>query len=147
MTNKQQFDIFVHHAALAFFASAWADQAEENGESLRGEIMDQIPEDIDPAAIHAATTLAMDMERLNSRSIAEMMEDIIRIADGDRPETLEYFGHYAAMQAMGHGVGLYDAFGKEVYELIKVPYIEFGSYSLERDYFCNGQILSYRLKP
>lgn len=135
MTNKQQFDIFVHYAALAFFASAWADQAEENGESLRGEIMYQIPDDIDPAASHAATTLAMDMERLNSRSIAEMMEDIENVGDGDRPETLEYFGHYSAMQAMGHGVGLEDAFGKEVHELIKVPYLEFGSYSLQKDYF------------
>ena len=135
MTNKQQFDIFVHHAALAFFASAWADQAEENGESLRGEIMDQILDIIDPAATHAAVTLAMDMERSNSLSIAEMMEDIENIGDGDRPETLEYFGHYAAMQAMGHGVGLQDAFGYDVYELTKIPYVEFGSYSLERDYF------------
>lgn len=135
MTNKQQFDIFVHHAALAFFASAWADQAEENGDSISGEIMDQYPPVYDPAAIHAATTLAMDMERLNSRSIAEMMEDVIHIADGDRMVTLEYFGHYSAMQAMGHGVGLEDAFGKEVHELIKVPYLEFGSYSLQKDYF------------
>ena len=135
MTNKQQFDIFVHHAALTFFASAWADQAEENGDSISGEIMDQIPNTIDPAATHAAVTLAIDMERINSKSVAKMMEDIVHIADGDRPETMEYFGHYAAMQAMGHGVGLEDAFGRDVYELIKVPYIEFGSYSLEQDYF------------
>ena len=135
MTNKQQFDLFVKHAAIAFFASAWADQQEENGRSLRGEIMDQIPNTIDPAATHAAITLAIGMERLNSKSIAEMMEYIVHTADGDRPETMEYFGHYAAMQAMGHGVGLGDAFGRDVYELIKVPYIEFGAYSLERDYF------------
>ena len=135
MTNKQQFDLFVYHASLAFFASAWADQQEENGHSLRGEIMDQIPDTIDPAATHAAVTLAMDMESINSKSIAEMMLYIENISDGDRPATLEYFGHYAAMQAMGHGVGLEDAFGRDVYELIKVPYIEFGAYSLERDYF------------
>lgn len=135
MTNKQQFDLFVKHASLAFFASAWADQQEENGHSLGGEIMDQIPDTVDPAATHAAITLAMGMEKINSKSIAEMMEDIIHIADGDRPATLEYFGHYSAMQAMGHGVGLDDAFGKEEYELIKVPYLEFGSYSLEKDYF------------
>ena len=135
MTNKQQFDLFVYHASLTFFASAWADQQEENGHSLGGEIMDQIPDAIDPAATHAAVTLAIDIERINSKSINEMMEDIETIGDGDRPTTLEYFGHYAAMQSMGHGVGLEDAFGKEVYELIKVPYIEFGSYSLEKDYF------------
>ena len=135
MTDKQQFDLFVHYASLVCFASAWADQQEENGHSLGGEIMDQIPDAVDPAATHAAITLAMDMEWTNSKSIAEMMEDIESIGDGDRPETMEYFGHYAAMQAMGHGVGLHDAFGRDVYELIKVPYIEFGSYSLERDYF------------
>ena len=135
MNNKQQFDSFIHYASLAFFASAWADQQEENGHILGGEIMDQIPDMIDPAATHAAGMLARDMERINSKSIAEMMEDIVHIADGDRPATMEYFGHYAAMQAMGHGVGLHAAFGHDVYELIKVPYIEFGSYSLERDYF------------
>lgn len=135
MTNKQQFDLFVYHASLAFFASAWADQQEENGHSLRGEIMDQIPDAVDPAATHAAITLAMDMERLNSKSIAQMVEDIVNVAEWDRPATMEHFGHYAAMQAMGHGVGLQDAFGYDVYELTKVPYVEFGSYSLEQDYF------------
>lgn len=133
MTNKQQFDLFVKYAAIAFFASAWADQQEENGNSLRGEIMDQIPDTIDPAATHAAITLAMDMERINSKSIAEMMEYIVNVAEWDRPATMEYFGHYAAMQAMGHGIE--DAFGYDVYELTKVPYIEFGVHSLERDYF------------
>lgn len=135
MTDEQQFDLFIKHATTAFFASAWADQQEEHGRAIRYEVMDQLPDTVDSAATHAAITLAMDMERLNSKSIAEMMEDIVHIADGDRPETLEYFGNYAAMQAMGHGVGLHDAFGRDVYELIKVPYIEFGSYSLEQDYF------------
>lgn len=115
MTDEQQFDLFVKRAAIAFFASAWADQQEENGYSLDGEIMDQFPDTIDPAATHAAITLTMDMERLNSKSIAEMLEDIVHIMDGDRPATLEYFGHYAAMQAMGHGVGLHDAFGRDIY--------------------------------
>ena len=135
MTDKQQFDLFVHYASLAFFASAWADQQEENGYSLSGEIMDQTPDTIDPAATHATVTLAMDMKRINSKSIAEMVEDIVNIADWNRPATMEYFGHYAAMQASGHGVGLQDAFGYDVYELTKIPYIEFGSYSLEQDYF------------
>ena len=48
MTDKQQFDLFVKHASLAFFASAWADQQEENGHSLSGEIMDQLPDTVDP---------------------------------------------------------------------------------------------------
>lgn len=128
---KDQFEL---HAARAFFASAWADQVEENGAAIRGEIMDQMPDDIDPAAIHAARTLRMNIERANGKTIAELMAYLETVGAGDRPNTAEYFGHYAAMQAMGHGVGLCDAFGSEVYAAMKVPYVEFGSYSLERDY-------------
>jgi hypothetical protein len=129
---------FEKHAARAFFASAWADAAEdaENGPNLSGcEIMEVMPSDIDPAAIHAARTLRMDIERINGSSVDELMTRIESMADGDRPATMEFFGHYAAMQAMGHGVGLADAFGSEVYDTIRVPYCEFGSHSLERDYF------------
>jgi hypothetical protein len=127
-------DQFELHAARAFFASAWADQVEENGAALRGEIMDQMPDDIDPAAIHAARTLRMDIERANGNTIDGIMDFIELNGDGDRPNTVEMFGHYAAMQAMGHGVGLGDAFGSHVRETVKVPYCEFGSYSLEREY-------------
>ncbi len=129
---------FEKHAALAFFACAWADAADESEESPIGpgaEIMDLVPVDIDPAALHAARTLRMDIERINGASVDELMTRIESMADGDRPATMEFFGHYAATQAMGHGVGLHDAFGSEVYETIKVPYCEFGSHSLERDYF------------
>lgn len=125
---------FEHHAARAFFASAWADAVEENGEPLRGEIMSQMPTEIDSAAIHAARTLRMDMELLNRRTVADMLGQLERDGDGDRDNTMEFFGHYAAMQAMGHGVGLCDAFGQDVHETIKVPYVEFGSHSLEKDY-------------
>lgn len=125
---------FLHHAALAFFASAWADMVEENGVTLRGEIMDQIPSEIDPAAIHAANTLLMDLERVNKKPLSELFAIVETLGEGDRPNTVEYFGHYCAMQAMGHGVGLHDAFGSGVYIAIKVPYVEFGEYSLEKDY-------------
>ena len=129
---------FELHAARAFFASAWADAADnaDNGPNLSGrEIMEVMPSEIDPAAVHAARTLRMDIERTNGASIVELMTRIESMADGDRPATMEFFGHYVAMQAMGHGVGLHDAFGPDVYEMIKVPYVEFGEYSLERDYF------------
>lgn len=129
---------FIKHAALAFFGSAWADAAEESGNSevISGcEILDVMPNEIDPAAISAAKYLVMDIEKANSKTIEEILAFIDDNADGDRPATAEYFGHYAAMQAMGHGVGLGDAFGSFVYDTIKVPYVEFGSHSLERDYF------------
>ena len=54
--------------------------------------------------------------------------------NGDRPNTMEYFGHYCAMQAMGHGVGLSAAFSADVHSAVKVPHIEFSACSLEKDY-------------
>ena len=130
---------FIYHAARAFFASAWADACEEAGQSasLSGcDIMEAMPGDIDPAAIHAANTLYADLERANGcRHLRNIFEENQSLADGDRDYTVELFGHYCAMQAMGHGVGLSDAFGSGVRANIQVPYIEFGSYSLEHDYF------------
>lgn len=129
---------FEHHAARAFFASAWADACEEseNDELISGqEIMNVMPDGIDPAAVNAARTLRMSMENANGRTVAQMMAEIEEKGDGDRPNDVEHFGHYAAMQAMGVGVGLRDAFGRDVFKSIKVPYMEFGSHSLEKDYF------------
>jgi hypothetical protein len=130
--------------ARAFFASAWADLQDEKDPddetavNLSGrEIMDAMPDDMDPAAVHAASTLLMDMERLNGKPISDVYHYAVEVKElcrGDRTLNPEMFGHYCAMQAMGHGVGLWDAFGDAVYQAIKVPYVEFGSHSLERDY-------------
>lgn len=136
--EEQEVNDFEHHAARAFFACAWADLADEcNADAwpAGAEIMDYMPADVDPAAVHAARTLRMDIERINGASIFDLMAIVEGEGDGDRPNTVEYFGHYAAMQAMGHGVGLRDAFGADVADKIKTPYVEFSSASLEKDYF------------
>ncbi len=140
------------HMAKAFFASAWADLQEEKDAddetsvNLSGkEIMEVMPNEIDPAAVHAARTLTIAVLTANygidakNRSLSILLECVREVqtatnTHGDRPVNAEMFGHYLAMQAMGHGVGLYDAFGKAVYDAIKVPYVQFGSYSLEKDY-------------
>lgn len=129
---------FIRHASLAFFASAWADQCEEseNAGILSGqEIMYVRPPDIDPAAIRAGESILADMERLNGCSIEALLCLVTELGDGDRANTIEHFGHYCAMQAMGHGVGLRDAFGVGVHDRIKVPHVEFSGYSLAVDYF------------
>lgn len=129
---------FILHASRAFFASAWADMADEYDSDVIGpgvEIMSVMPQAVDPAAIHAAETLLMDIERVNGKTLPELFATVETIGEGDRPNTMEFFGHYCAMQAMGHGVGLYDAFGSDVYKAITVPCVEFGSHSLEKDYF------------
>ncbi|MDA1398448.1 hypothetical protein PALA31_04712 [Pseudomonas aeruginosa] len=142
-------DEIKRHMALAYFGSAYAEQAEECGQPLAGEIMDQLPEVIDPAALHAADTLAASMLHANDvKSPPFDLESLFLLAveiagnsddKGDRELSPAMFGHYCAMQAMGHGVGLSDAFGRRVYDAIRVPYTEFGSYSLERDYFEPGE--------
>ena len=129
---------FIQHASLAFFASAWADQCDEsdNAALLSGqEILGIMPPDNDPSAICAAKTLCMDMERINQCGIAELMRIVEELGAGDRENTIEHFAHYCAMQAMGHGIGLRDAFGADIYARIKVPHVEFGGYSLSVDYF------------
>ena len=134
------------HMAKALFASAWADQAEECGESLHGEIMDQVPHINDPAAIKAAEQLVAEMCTLHGCYQIENVFNRVAVIQrntgdsGDREVTPEHFGHYCAMQAMGHGVGLYDAFGSEVYNVIKVPNIEFGSHSLAKVYFSECEL-------
>lgn len=125
--------------ALAFFATAFADQADECGDPLRGEIMDQLPDEIDPAAIHAADTLAHDMIWKCPENVGDLPSIYAHAQSlgnegADRELSPELFGHYCAMQAMGTGVGL-ESFGREVRDSIRVPYLEFGSHSLEKDYF------------
>lgn len=134
MTTAQEFE---QHAARAFFASAWADACDEEGPGVPSgaEILDIMPDEIDPAAQHAARTLRFDIERANGQSIESLLAYVKQHANGDRPASVEMFGHYCAMQAMGHGVGLSDAFGSEVYESVRVPYVEFSQHSLQRDYF------------
>ena len=129
---------FTQYASRAFFASGWADQCEESDDAalLSGqEIMGIVPPDVDPSAIHAANTLFMDMARINGCGIAELMRIVEELGAGDRENTIEHFAHYCAMQSMGHGVGLRDAFGDDVYARVKVPHVEFGGHSLARDYF------------
>jgi hypothetical protein len=141
--------------ARAFFANAYAEQFEEAkdpGVNPAGcDWMDLIPEETDEHATHAVATLAYALQSTNPKCrmdgafgldllFAVAVAARLRRADesaheaGDRELTPELFGHYLAMQAMGTGVGL-ESFGEHVREAIIVPYVEFGSHSLAKDYF------------
>ena len=113
--------------ARAFFMVAYAELAEQSGrESFFSgkDYADYLPSDIDPSAIHAAQTLTMDIETQFGNLV-----DFYQCNMGST-KNAEEWGHYAAMQAMGHGVSLHD-YGIDV----RIPYNIFGSYSLDRDYF------------
>ena len=144
MTNEEKMisrHEIVVNMAKAFFATAWADWCEQEGSkvgeggSLAGcEILDVMPE-VDPSAVYAAFDLCDIMERENSMHMADLFERCREISarenQGDRPRDEEHFGHYAAMQAMGHGVGLGDAFGWVARESVRVPHFEFGYYDFD----------------
>lgn len=131
------FDVIKNGMALAFFASAYAELCDEAGQSLRGQIMDQLPTPIDPAAIQAADTLINKMvgahdfgePGLNERQkIMCLYLKVSRLdkEGADRELTAELFGHYCAMQAMGTGVGL-ESFGYAARDAVSVPHVDFGS--------------------
>jgi hypothetical protein len=133
--------------AKAFFACAWAEQCEEAGRAsmLSGhDIMDMMPEEIDPSAIGAARTLALELSSNYTGLMLAPIDQCLRVlyrkaceldpAGADHELTPELFGHYLAMQAMGTGVGL-ESFGYAVRDFFKLPYVEFGGHSLSRDYF------------
>lgn len=141
MTMQETKQTIIHAMARAFFACAWADACEEAGEEqmLSGaEIMHVMPSETDPAAIHAAQTLSMQIESAHPglKDIGLIFKacTLMDQTGADRTLTPNLFGHYCAMQAMGTGVGL-ESFGRAVRDAIRVPYVEFGSHSLSRDYF------------
>lgn len=123
----------VSHMIRAFFADAWASWNEEYSDTnVSGmDIMDVMPEEMDPSAVAAGNKLATEMEQLNGMSLPEIMTKHQSIADGDREYTEEMFGHYAAMSAMGHGVGLWDAFGDQFDQSVKTPHMDWGVVELD----------------
>jgi len=131
-------DEILEHMARAFFACAWADYSEQIGPHypMGCEIMDEMPEEIDPAATKAAQDLAECLEkRHDGAPLAQIYRDAVELAgdDGDRDKSPEMFGHYAAMGAMGHGVSLHDAFGRTAAEFVGTHdcYMEFSYYDLD----------------
>ena len=113
--------------AKALFASAWADYQEEfdTGEIGAGtQIMDVMPDHIDQAAYAAAGKILAEFQDLNGGWSASHLHSNF-LGKIKEPED---FGHYIGMQAMGHGVGLFD------YDIdLEVPHHEFGWLDLDHD--------------
>lgn len=120
--------------ALAFFARAF--------EELTGHLAQhggaELPEEIDPAAEHAAFTLACGLRANNGGLDMDQLYERGRLAhrtgEGNTDMTPALFGSYLALRSMTGGDILAEAFGARVAALIDVPYVEFGAHSLERDY-------------
>lgn len=134
-TDSEIRDEITEHMARAFFACAWADWCDEYGEGTQGngvDVMDEMPDEIDPAAVAAANDLAEALEKQHRVPLPLIFRRAVVISrnEGDRDKSPEMFGHYAAMGAMGHGVSLYDALGRTAAEWVNVPYMEFSPFDL-----------------
>lgn len=128
------------HAALALFANAYADQADEADSPIAGEVMNALPDEIDSEAVSAANRIwyyACTINETNDALALYCKAHDLYEGEGDRELTPEMFAHYLVMQCLGHGVGLGDAFGDEVRNGIKCVHFEFYADSLSKNYFDN----------
>ena len=113
----------------ALFVSAWADRQEERGKALHGELMDLAPR-TSTEAKRAALRLEGQFQALNVGGLTVLLykaakaDGMDAYADGFyvSPDYARDFGHYLAMEALGHGVSWFDDHAKFD---IKFPHIEF----------------------
>lgn len=116
--------------AKAFFATAWADYEEQvKHESLaQTEIMDVLPDNIPESAYAAADNVIGTIEKSTGRKISDLYNEA-KEAPGDhyKEPDEDSFGHYLAMQAMGHGVSWSDDHPDLTFD---VPRVEYSYYDL-----------------
>jgi hypothetical protein len=131
----------VEAAARALFVDAWASAEEEagRGRELRGELMDLAPETI-PEAVDQAEELMKEFEQTNAKAVDVMYQEAAALPGRHHSDpTPEDFGHYTAMQALGHGVSWSDDHPEHGF---KVPHISFvltpGDYGGEEPELCEG---------
>lgn len=127
---------FLQGIARAMWVSCWADRQEEKGKRLQGELMDLAPKTPMRFLLEAARFIG-NLEAVNrlhhacliSRAYAadnllhvgtETWDDSAWVHDEDFHRD---FGHYLAMQAMGHGVSWWDDHASFT---ITVPHVEVG---------------------
>jgi hypothetical protein len=142
-------DAWLEGAAKAFFATAYADYVEE-GNSTDNDLdevernqranlarpgggedwMDYLPP-IPPNAYALAGELWEALHKANGEAGVYSLALRAEAADGVAPDP-EQFGHYLAMQAMGHGVGWFD--DHKTFK-IKIPSIECSQCSFSDDVY------------
>jgi len=114
----------IQNMARAYYESSYMDWVEEYPDMEEGEGCG-----VDPECVWYAFSLADELEKQHGKHLAEIFADAVAISvannAGGRPRNEEMFGHYAAMEHMGHGVGLWDALGQEACKFVNVPYGEF----------------------
>lgn len=112
---------FVEGAARAVWVQWWADDQENRGKKFKHgvDLMDQAPATPLSAYVWAGE-LVGELKQLNKVHIAVLVERA-READNHAVDYRE-FGHYLAMQALGHGVSWFDDHAQFA---IKLPHLEY----------------------
>jgi hypothetical protein len=103
-------DEIVDSAARAFYVDTWANRIEEREGMLpRGDLMDAAPS-TPRSAERFARKFIKEVERMNRGiPIDDLYERAANMPGKHyRAPTPSDFGHYLAMEAMGHGVGWHD---------------------------------------
>ena len=124
--------LMIYHMSRTYFALAWADYQDEYGGGVGAgvQIMDVMPDEIDPAALKEAYELADAIEKQVGSDLAEILMTAKLSAEAaENPCNEEYLGHYLVMQSLGHGVGI-----EEVglpHDWMDVPCTDFGYYDLD----------------
>jgi hypothetical protein len=99
-------DEIIDAMARAFFVSAWADAQEEAGESFSGmELMDVAPETPNEAYDFAFEKF----QEIEAANAGLNLGSFLPPGEEEGAFDVNEFGHYLAMESMGHGVGWSDS--------------------------------------
>ena len=115
---------FAEGAARAFWVTSWANGVEEKGGRLpAGDLIDAAPPTPLSAWV-AAGELIGRLEQLNGVPIHTLADRAGTADGGDGIMNVDAdeFGHYMAMEAMGHGVSWFDDHEKFN---VKIPDVEY----------------------
>jgi hypothetical protein len=122
---KHDVDEFVEGAARAIWVQAWADQMEEAGRKLpSGDLMKAAPATPLSAYVKAGELIGK-LECLNRVHWAVLAARAAQAEGEDYdPNDIdnEEFGHYLAMEALGHGVSWFDDHAEFEVEIPRIEY-------------------------
>lgn len=109
--------------ARCLFILEWSDREDEAGRHYPGQALEHVAPPTPREATDAAHNLAGRFEQLNGKSLVCLAGEAAQ-ADGVTAtgKFCDDFGHYLAMQALGHGVSWFDDHARF---LLRFPRFEF----------------------
>jgi len=118
---------FIEGAARALFVDAWVTHEEEKAEASdghvpwgpRAELMDEAPET--PMCAYAEAGRLLERLEIDNKTSIYHLVKRAEEAEGTGID-VNNFGHYVAMQALGHGVSWFD--DHEKFEIV-IPHFQF----------------------